>query len=186
VQTILIRSRDNFVPLSIRVSMANRSGADLFVSIHSNAARSRSLCGFEVYYVAPSVSDSKRAALTARSASLNLKDAVFTSNSTDLKAIVWDMIYTNSRAESIELSHSLCKVIDENTDANILGVKNARFQVLKGIRMPGILVEVGFLSNLNEEKLLKTSAYRQKLAEGILEGLRDYSQDMAPIEVISR
>jgi len=186
VQTILIRSRDNFVPLSSRVSMANRSGADLFVSIHSNAARSRSLCGFEVYYVAPSVSDSKRAALTARSVSLNLKDVVFASNSTDLKTIVWDMIYTNSRAESIELSHSLCKVMDANIDANIIGVKNARFQVLKGIRMPGILVEVGFVSNLNEEKLLRTGAYRQKLAEGILEGLRDYSQDMAPIEVISR
>ncbi len=186
VQTILTRSRDNFVPLSSRVSIANSSGADLFVSIHSNANRSRSLCGFEVYYVAPSVSDSKRAALTARSVSFNLKEGVFASNSTDLKTIVWDMIYTNSRAESIELSHSLCKVMDTNIDANILGVKSARFQVLKGIRMPGVLIEVGFVSNLNEERLLRTGAYRQKLAEGILEGLRGYSQDMALVEVISR
>ena len=186
VQTVLTRSKDNFVPLSSRVSIANRSAADLFISIHSNANRSRSLSGFEVYYVAPSVSDSKRAALTARSSSLNLKEAIFASNSTDLKAIVWDMIYTNSRAESIELSRSLCKVMDASIDANILGVKSARFQVLKGVRTPGILVEVGFLSNLNEEGLLKTSAYRQKLAEGILEGLRGYSEDMALVEVISR
>ena len=145
-QTILTRSRDNFVPLSSRVNIANRSGADLFISIHSNANRSRSLSGFEVYYVAPSVSDSKRAALTARSAALNLKEAVFASNSADLKAIIWDMIYTNSRAESIELSRSLCRVMDSSIDANILGVKSARFQVLKGVRMPGILVEVGFVS----------------------------------------
>lgn len=183
VQVVLTRSSDKFIPLSTRVSIANKSGADLFISIHSNANRSRSLSGFEVYYVAPTVSDSKRAAFTARSVSLNLKNAVFSSNAQDLKAIVWDMIYTNSRAESIELSRTLCRVMDSSIDANILGVKNARFQVLKGIRMPGILVEVGFVSNLNEERLLKTGSYRQKLAEGIFEGLRNYSQDMALVEV---
>lgn len=186
VQTVLTRSTDKFVPLSGRVSIANRSGADLFISVHSNAARSRSLSGFEVYYVAPSVSDAKRAALTARSAALNLKDAAFASTSQDLRTIVWDMIYANSRAESIALSHSLCKIMDSCIDANILGVKNARFQVLKGIRMPGILIEVGFVSNLNEERLLRTAAYRQKLAEGIVEGLRDYSRDMALVEASAR
>jgi N-acetylmuramoyl-L-alanine amidase len=186
VQTLLTRSTDKFIPLSTRVSIANRSGADLFISLHSNAARSRSLSGFEVYYVAPSVSDSKRAAIMARSTSLNLKDAVFSSDTQDLKAIVWDMIYANSRAESIELSRSLCKIMDANIDAKILGVKNARFQVLKGITMPGILIEVGFVSNLNEERLLRTGAYREKLAAGILEGVRDYSLDMALVEAVSR
>jgi len=186
VETVLTRTNDRFIPLSTRVNIANRSGADLFISIHSNANRSRSLSGFEVYYVAPSVSDSKRAVFTARSASLNLKNAVFTNNSQDLRSIVWDMIYTNSRAEAIELSHSLCRVMDSSIDANILGVKGARFQVLKGVRMPGVLIEIGFVSNLNEERLLKTGTYRQKLAEGILEGIRDYSQDMALVEVSSR
>jgi N-acetylmuramoyl-L-alanine amidase len=186
VETVFTRSTDKFIPLSTRVSIANHSGADLFISIHSNAARSRSLCGFEVYYVAPSVSDSQRAALTARSTSLNLKDTEFSSDAQDLRTIVWDMIYTNSRAESIDLSHSLCKIMDSSIDANILGVKNARFQVLKGITMPGILIEVGFVSNLNEERLLRTGAYREKLAEGILEGIRDYSQETALVEVASR
>jgi N-acetylmuramoyl-L-alanine amidase len=186
VQTVLTRSSDRFIPLSTRVNIANKAGAELFICIHANANRSRISSGFEVYYVAPSVSDSKRAALTARSASLNLKDAVFASNNQDLKTIVWDMIYTNSRAESIELSHSLCRVMDSCIDANILGVKSARFQVLRGITMPGILIEVGFVSNLNEERLLKTSAYRQKIAEGILEGIRDYSQNMALVEVSAR
>ena len=182
VQTVLSRSSDKFVPLSIRVDIANRSQADLFISIHSNANPSRSLSGFEVYYVATSVSDSERAILTARKSSLNLKNAVFASNALDLRTIVWDMIYTNNRAESIGLSRWICKVMDSNIDANILGVKSARFQVLKGIRMPGVLIEIGFLSNLNEERLLKGSAYRQKLAEGILEGIRSYSLDMALVE----
>jgi len=186
VQTVLTRSSDKFIPLSTRVSIANKSGADLFISIHSNANRSRSISGFEVYYVAPSVSDTKRAAFTARNAQLNLKNAVFAGSSPELRAIVWDMIYTNSRAESIELSHSLCRVMDSSIDANILGVKGARFQVLKGVRMPGVLIEIGFVSNPNEERLLKTSAYRQKLAEGILEGIREYSQDKALVEASSR
>jgi N-acetylmuramoyl-L-alanine amidase len=186
VQTVLTRSTDKFIPLSTRVSIANRSGADLFISIHSNAARSRSLSGFEVYYVAPSVSDSKRAALTARNSSLNLKDTVISGDTQDLRAIIWDMIYANSRAESIELSRSLCKIMDSSIDADILGVKNARFQVLKGITMPGALIEVGFVSNLNEERLLKTASYRDKLANGILEGIRDYSQETALVEVASR
>ncbi|MDD5129620.1 MAG: N-acetylmuramoyl-L-alanine amidase [Candidatus Omnitrophica bacterium] len=186
VQTMLTRSTDKFVPLSTRVSIANRAKADLFISIHSNAARSRALCGFEVFYVAPSVSDSKRAMLTARTTALNLKDADFASNSQELKTIIWDMIYTNSRAESIELSRSLCKIMDSSIDADILGVKNARFQVLKGITMPGALIEVGFVSNLHEERLLKTSAYREKLAVGILEGIRDYSQEMALVEMASK
>jgi N-acetylmuramoyl-L-alanine amidase len=186
VQTVLTRSTDKFITLSSRVNIANRSGADLFISIHSNAARSRSLCGFEVYYVAPSVSDTKRASLTARTTSLNLKDGQIASQSQELKMIIWDMIYANSRAESIELSRALCKVMDANIDADILGVKNARFQVLKGITMPGILVEVGFVSNPGEERLLKTGAYREKLAVGILEGIRSYSQDMALVEMVQR
>ncbi len=186
VYTVLTRSNDRFIPLSTRVNIANKSGADLFISIHSNANRSRNASGFEVYYVAPSISDSKRAYMTARSASLHLKDAVFANNSQDLHAIIWDMIYTNSRAESIELAHSLCKSMVCSIDTNILGIKGARFQVLKGVRTPGILIEVGFVSNLNEEKLLRTSAYRQRLAEGILEGVRDYSQNMALVEVSAR
>ncbi|MDD5692789.1 MAG: N-acetylmuramoyl-L-alanine amidase [Candidatus Omnitrophica bacterium] len=186
VQTVLTRSTDKFIPLSTRVNIANKSGADLFISIHSNANRSRSVSGFEVYYVAPSVSDTKRAAFTARSVPLNLKNAVLGSNSSELRSIVWDMIYTNSRAESIELAHALCRIMDSSIEANILGSKAARFLVLKGIRMPGVLIETGFVSNPNEERLLRTSAYRQKLAEGILEGIRDYSQDKALVEASSR
>lgn len=185
VQTVLSRASDRFIPLSIRVDIANKSGADLFISIHSNANPSRSLSGFEVYYVATSVSDSERAIASAKKSPLNLKNSVFASDAQDLQVIIWDMIYTNSRAESIELSRSLCKIMDSNIDANILGAKSARFQVLKGIRMPGVLVEIGFLSNLNEERLLKTSAYRKKMAEGILEGIRNYSQGMALVEARS-
>jgi len=186
VEVVMTRSTDTFVPLSRRVEMANNSGADLFISIHSNANRVRSLNGFEVYYVASSVNDSKRAYTSARYETLNLDNVSLASQSLELKAILWDMIYTNSRAEAIELSRSLCRAMNNNLDVRILGVKGARFEVLRGVRMPAVLIETGFLSNYHEERMLKNSYYRQKIAQAIEQGIRDYARDFALMEVASK
>lgn len=186
VEVVMTRSTDRFIPLSRRVDIANDSKADLFVSIHSNANRVRSLNGFEVYYVASNVNDSARAMLAAKSAGLNLDSSSFASHALDLKATVLDMIYTLDRAESIELSRSICRIMDNNLDARIIGIKGARFYVLKGVRMPAVLIEAGFLSNSAEERKLKNGYYRQKIAEGILQGIRDYAQDAALTEVARR
>ncbi|MDD5692796.1 MAG: N-acetylmuramoyl-L-alanine amidase [Candidatus Omnitrophica bacterium] len=182
VEVVLTRSSDSFVPLARRVDIANRSGADLFVSIHANANRVRSLKGFEVYYVSPSAEDSKRALNAAKSAPLNIDSSCFADSSLVTKAILWDMIYTHSRAESIELGRSLCKSTGRNSDMRIIGVKGARFYVLKGARMPAVLVEVGFLSNATEEKMLKNNYSRQKIAENIAEGIGDYAQELVLTE----
>lgn len=186
VDVVMTRTTDRFVPLSTRVNIANDSGAALFVSIHSNANRVRSLSGVEVYYVASSVSDSKRADYAARNAALNLDSACFASRSQDLKAILWDMIYTSARAESIEFSHALCRAMNDNLGARILRIKGARFEVLSGVRMPAVLIEVGFLSNYNEEHKLKNSYYRQKIAEAVVQGIEDYAQGVTLIGVASR
>jgi N-acetylmuramoyl-L-alanine amidase len=186
VSVVYTRSSDRYIPLSARVNIANHSGADLFISIHSNANRVRSVNGFEVYYVAPSVSDSARALAAAKSISLDLEGANFASRSLDLKATLWDMIYTFNRAESIELSRSICRAMDESLDTRIIGVKPARFYVLKGVRMPGVLIEVGFVSNSNEERMLKNGFYRQKVAEAIMEGVADYSRGASLMEMVHR
>lgn len=186
VDVVLTRSTDTFVALSRRVEIANNSKADIFISIHSNANHVKRLSGFEVYYVAMSVNDSKRAMSSAKSATLNLEGASFASHSLDLKAILWDMIYTYDRAESIELSRSICKSIENNLDVRILGVKGAVFQVLRGVRMPAVLIEVGFLSNYNEERKLKNGYYRQKIADSILEGIQGYAEGAILIESAKR
>lgn len=182
VEVILTRSVDKFISLDKRVEIANNSGADLFVSVHSNANRVKSLNGFEVYYVSPSVGDSKRAYATAKATTINLDNCALLNNSLDLKATVWDMVYTFCRAEAIELSRSICRSMDSSMDARILGIKGARFAVLKGAKIPAILIEMGFVSNLNEERKLKNSYYRQKLAEAILAGIQDYSRDAVLME----
>lgn len=178
IETVMTRSTDRFVPLAARVEITNCSGADLFISIHSNANRLRSLNGFEVYYVASSVDDSKRALNAARNMTLRLDNASFAANSLDLKATVWDMLYASSRAEAIELSRSLCRTVRDNLEARVIGVKGARFEVLRGTSMPAVLVETGFLSNYKEERMLKNGYYRQKIAECIADGIRNYAQDL--------
>lgn len=183
LKAVMTRNADTFVSLPNRVKIANNVKADIFVSIHSNANRVRRLKGFEVYYVSSNVSDLERALDAAQDTDLDLGPSCFASGSGDLKATLWDMIYTSNRAESIELANSICKVVNGNLEAKILGVKGARFQVLKGVRMPAVLIETGFLSNGKEERLLKNSYYRQKIAESIAEGIKKYDRELVLAEV---
>jgi len=182
VNVVMTRSSDRFIPLDMRVQITNNAKADLFISIHSNANHARSMNGFEVYYVATSLNDAKRALLAARSANLNLESASFANNSLELRAILWDMLYAYDRAESIQLARNICKSVGSNMDVRVIGVKDARYEVLRGARVPAVLIETGFLSNYKEERMLKNGYYRQKVAESIMEGLRDYAQGLASTE----
>ncbi|HTY44582.1 MAG TPA: N-acetylmuramoyl-L-alanine amidase [Patescibacteria group bacterium] len=176
-EVVLTRSGDRFIELSQRVEIANDSKADLFVSVHTNASRVRSLKGFEIYYVSPYTSDTKRAASAAKDGLLKFGPACFADSSADVKAVLWDMIYTSSRAESIELARAISRAVDSEMDVKVLGVKSANFFVLKGARMPAVLAEIGFITNHNEEQLLKNGYYRQQIADAIYRGITGYARD---------
>lgn len=182
VEVVMTRSTDKYIPLQGRVNITNSAKADLFVSIHANANRVRSLSGFEVYYVSPKSSDSIRALMAAKKSRFNFDSNYFAGNSTDLKAIVWDLVYTNSRAESIELARAICKAADEDLETRIIGAKGANFYVLKGAQVPAVLIEVGFLSNAKEERMLKNGFYRQQVVSMIERGVKNYAQDLSLAE----
>lgn len=175
VGVVMTRDHDIFKPLPTRVKIANDANADLFVSIHSNANRVRSLKGFEVYCISPSSSDYKRAQNAVDDSILPYEQDCLGSPSRTLKMILWDMVYTYNRAESIQLARSVCSSIRKDIDVPILGVKGANFFVLKGTNMPAVLIEIGFVSNSNEERLLRNSYYRQQLAEAICTGIAEYA-----------
>lgn len=177
IEVVMTRSSDKFIPLAGRVEIANNSGADIFLSIHANSNRVRSLNGFEVYYISPYADDAGRAFSAAQKVTPLAQSGCTSQDSLNLKAILWDMILTYDRAESIGLGYSICKAIERNLKIKILGVKAARFHVLKGARMPALLIETGFLSNYDEERMLKNSYYRQKIAEAIRQGVLDYTSD---------
>ncbi len=172
---IMTRSADVSVPLPRRVQIANNSKADLFISIHANANRVRSLSGFEVYCISGNINDYRRAVSAAEKDTLNLGGDCILNPSLNLKTILWDMIYTSNKAQSLGLASDICRSISRNLNTRVIGIKGANFYVLKGTSMPGILVEIGFLSNPSEERMIRNSSYRQQVASAIAEAVEDFA-----------
>ncbi len=176
VEVVMTRNSDVFISLSGRSKTANKKQPDLFISIHSNANHSPRMQGFEVYCITSTpAKDSKRAASSASSlpSEVSRNNVV---NSTKLRRVLWDMVHTSNRADSLELSDSICKSMDRASSTKIGGTKHANFHVLRKTQMPAILVEVGYLSNSQEESSLKSSQYRLQVAEAIHQGIKEYAQ----------
>jgi N-acetylmuramoyl-L-alanine amidase len=173
----LTRDYDEFITLEERSDFANRGNADLFISIHANANRAKWISGLEAYYVSNNVDDSHRALVSAENSELRLENAPYGTQTLNLRTILWDIIYNQNRCESVELSRHICKYAANNLDIKVLGVKGAPFHVLKWTQMPSVLVEVGYVSNAYEERLLRKGFYRQQIAEAIAGGLNNYCQD---------
>lgn len=175
-QVIMTRDRDEFVSLEKRTETATRFKADLFLSIHANANRARSVEGFEVYYAG----DMRTKDLTEEQRLKN-QEAFFErlamrKKSPVLEKILLDMMYVHKQTESKTLARRLAKIASRHVETRDGGEHAARFFVLRNTLIPAILIEVGYLSNSREEKLLQTAGYRQRLADAISEGLVDYGQ----------
>lgn len=174
---LMTRDSDRFVSLSRRAEFANEEEGDLFVSIHANASRRRSISGYEVYTLSEATDDYARALEAAENTSL--PEEVGQSVPLETGTIVWDLLYTEHRARSLELAAAVCGGL-KNTKLHSQnrGVKSARFAVLKGSRMPAVLVEVGFITHPQEEARLKTTGYRQAIAEGIESGILNFRSEI--------
>lgn len=176
-QVVMTRYDDRFVPLYGRTAIANREGVDLFVSVHANASRRRSVSGFEAYYLSEATDDHARAIEAAENASL--PQEVDSGVTRETEAILWDLLYTENRAESSDLAVHICRgLAGSGLLSSNRGVKSARFAVLKGSRMPAVLVEVGFISHPSEEARLREASYRQRVAEGIRRGIASFRDEM--------
>ena len=172
IEVALTRRDNTYVPLEERTAIANREGADLFLSIHANASRNTAAHGVETYYLSfASTPDAEAVAARENSASEramhNLPDiikAIALNNkldeSRDLAAMVQESMVTRLRRPHKNLRN--------------LGVKKAPFVVLIGAGMPSVLAEISFLTNRQEAQLLKTQAYKQKIAESLHEAVMKY------------
>lgn len=177
IDVIMTRSSDIFVPLAMRAGIANKANADFFVSIHANASRSRWIRGFEVYYLSEATDDNARAMAVSENSALDYEESSMDRHSKDIDAIVWDLQLTENREVSIELAGFICQEVTRVLRGSNSSIKSARFYVLKGAEMPSVLVELSYLSNRTEEKNLKDSSYRQKLADGIAAGIIRYKDE---------
>lgn len=180
-EVFLTRETDVFIPLEERIVIANKKNADFFVSIHANASPGRQARGIETYLL--NWTDNEEAnKVAARENQISLKKMKVMNRKMqmdDLDIIKSDLLRQNKRDESIKLAHyiqkSMVSTLDNgNKDTLDLGVKQALFYVLFGARMPSVLVEVSFISNPEEEKLLSKDSYKKQIAEAIAEGLNKY------------
>lgn len=180
IDIILTRNSDRFVSLWKRAHIANTKEADLFISVHANGSYARQAHGFEMWYLSEATDDNARALAAAENASLYFEDYPLSDlrdTSTDLKATLWDIKNTEDRAESIGLAEYISSAMAKGLRGRNRGVKSARFYVLKYVRMPSVLVEVGFITNRNEERQLADRRHRQRVAKAIAKGILSYKKE---------
>ena len=176
---VLTRTEDRFVPLEERTAIANQHGADVFVSIHANSSRHKSVSGAETFFLNLASSASEREVASRENATAQ-------KNIRELEDLLRKIALGDYNEESKELAH----VVQESLYAALKkyrpsfrnrGVKKAPFIVLIGTNMPSILTEVAFLSNASEEKYLKTARADQQVAEALYRGIESYFRSLGAV-----
>ncbi len=166
------RTKDVFVPLEERTAMANSRKADLFISVHANAHRNPNVRGVEGYYLNfAQDEDAKRVA--AR------ENAVSTQKISDLQYILTDLMLSSKISESRDLAEKVHEVTLDSTsgmftDLDTNGVRQAPFYVLMGAQMPAILLEMGYMTNKKDMRLLQNDDFMRYMARGLTKGVISY------------
>jgi len=172
LDVVMTRSTDVFIPLEERTAIANKVNADLFISIHANAAPNRNAAGIETYYLNLAKTE-KVAQLAAKENGTSLEKV------STLQAILFDLMANYKLNDSAHLAEEVQRHLHTTLkgtyqETKNLGVKQGPFYVLVGASMPSILVETAFISNSAEEAHLKDPAFHDLAADGILDGVQGY------------
>jgi N-acetylmuramoyl-L-alanine amidase len=169
LEVVLTREDDRLVGLRERTEIANRSGADLFISIHCNSWFNEQTSGFESYFLSPARSDSERAlARYENQAGGGAGDAP----GSDVDFILWDLVQNAYISESSTLAETIQRELTSRLGLKSRGVKQANFVVLQGAKMPAVLIETAFLSNPGEAQMLVDPDFQLRVAEGLVATIR--------------
>jgi N-acetylmuramoyl-L-alanine amidase len=176
---VLTRTDDATLPLAARTARANTESADLFLSIHANASRSRRLRGIETYYLN---NTHDRATIRLAAMENGLRVPAPAGRANDLRYIVSDLVQVGKMEESIGLATAVQRALVDHLGARYpgivdLGVKRGPFYVLVGAYMPCVLVETSFLTHPAEGRRLAARAYRESVAEGVYAGVARFLAD---------
>jgi len=180
MEVVLTRRTNEYIALDERTEIANRVSADLFLSIHANASANPAARGIETYFLNFAL-DPQAEAVAAR------ENAASGKSMNSLPSIVKAITLNNKLNESRDFATSIQRSMVSglrpgNKTLRDLGVKQAPFVVLIGASMPSVLAEISFVTNSQEGRLLKTPAYRQKIAESLLKGVLRYQASLEKVE----
>jgi len=174
-KVLYTRTNDTFIPLEERTAMANVRKADMFLSIHCNATRDKSVSGLETYSL--NLAKSEDAVRVAAR-----ENAVSAKRISDLQVILTDLMLNSKVKESKDLAGEVqsgtLTGMRKKYGLRDRRVREAPFYVLMGAKMPSILVEVGYITNAAEAKRLTTKTYLDNLADGIVQGVVSYKRQI--------
>ena len=177
VKTVLTRDEDIFLKLDERKQIANDNNGSLFISIHANAAQDRRASGFETFLIGPNKNEAAVRVATRENAVLELEG--FSGKKLTNEDLIQATIAQSAFASKSEQFAALVQEeIGKRVTSRNRGVKQAGFYVLWGASMPNVLVELGFISNLSEEKKLRSSQYRETLATAIFRAVEKYEKTL--------
>ena len=175
VKTILTRDEDVFIRLQDRTKFANTNEGDLFISIHVNSNESKKPYGFETYLLKPGRNQEAINVALRENSVIELEGNKF-EQLTDEQLIQATIAQSGFVQYSEKFAALVQEEIDKRVQSRNRGVKQAGFYVLMGASMPNVLIELGYISNPNEEKKLNSSSYRDMLATSIYYAILEYQK----------
>ena len=181
IDVVMTRGDDTFIPLEKRSAIARREKADLFISLHADSIRYRTLRGATVYTLSENASDALSQQIAA---SENAADRFAGAEWQNDKPDVFDILIDLTRRETVSFSeHFASSLVDDLSKSDIRLItrpkRAAGFRVLKAPDVPSVLVEMGFLSNPQDEKLLKDDKWRGRMAKTIARAVLDFFRGKA-------
>ena len=182
-KVIYTRDKDVFVDLNERARIANRNKADLFVSIHTNSSKNTSANGMETFTLGVSRSKENMEVAMLENSVIKLEEDYetkyegFDPNSVD-SYIMFEFMKDQYTDRSITCADFIQTKMIQTSKRNDRGVRQAGFLVLRATAMPSVLVELGFISNKDEEKYLNNNENQVKLATAIFNGIKEYKHEL--------
>lgn len=182
MRAYMTRNEDVFIPLKVRVAKARKQRADLFISIHADAFTSRAARGSSVFALSTRGATSTAARYLARTQNeSDLIGGVSKSGDRYLDHTMFDMVQSLTINDSLKFGGEVLARMGKINHLHKKTVDQAGFAVLKAPDIPSILVETAFISNLEEERKLRTSKFQQQVANSILAGIKAYFANGAPL-----
>jgi N-acetylmuramoyl-L-alanine amidase len=164
VRVLITREDDRNIPLNERIALANNNKADIFISLHANASVVPTASGATIYMAGFDPGQGQTVLKPERV-------PVFGGGSRDIELVLWDFAQIRHIAQSAELSRILEETLRERGTIDVRAVEKAPFRVLESANMPAVLVEMGFLTNPAQEKLLAGAAFQTAFAQTVLDAI---------------
>jgi len=176
LRVVMTRDDDRFVPLEERFEIANDARGDLFISIHANATRDAAVRGVETFFLAIDASDEEALRVAARENEAFGATTELPRMIDPLSAILGDLIEADYLKESNEFARLVQRGLAGGGSHHSRGVKQAPFVVLQGVQMPSSLIEIGFVTNPDEEQRLRSARNRDAVAAAVAAAVVEFGR----------